>query len=179
MASATMTPYDLSVITRWLKVKAKDAMKECKMDEDGVISKRTPSDFVVSYELQWNDDDEQELWCWVYVLLAEKKNCLFRQKFDTVEGMIEDIISELKGKTYKCCKMSNCSKVAVEDDQCENCYVHDWHRGEECCICKEDNGHWISIACGHIIHKACFQAMTNNKCPLCRAPSSYTKEVNF
>ena len=179
MTSATLTAYDLSIITRWVRVKARDAMKECKEDEDGEISKGAQGDFLVSYELLWNDDDEQELWCMVYVLFAGKKSRIFRQKFDTVEGMVEDIISELKGRTYKCCKMSNCGKLAVEDDQCEDCYVHDWYRGEECCVCKEDNGHWISMTCGHIIHKACFYSMVNNKCPLCRAPSSYTKGVNF
>lgn len=179
MASVTMTPYDLSIITRWVKVNAKDAIKECKMTADGEITKHTPGDFVVSYELLWNDDDEQELWCWICVLLAGKRNCLFRQKFVTVEGMIEDITSELKGKTYKCCKMSNCGNLVVEDDQCEDCYVHDWYRGEECCVCKEDNGHWVRMECGHIIHKACFSSMVNSKCPLCRAPSSSLKEIKF
>lgn len=183
MTSATVTLYDLSIITRWVKIKAKDAVKECRLQDECIkeISKRTQGDFVVSYELCWDEEEEEEeeLWCWVYVLLAGRKHCIFRKKFDTVEKMNENITSELTGKTYKCCKMSNCGELAVEDDQCEDCYVHDWTRGEECCICKEDNGHWVGMACGHLIHKACFQAMGSRKCPLCRAPSVSTKEVNF
>ena len=179
MASASMTPYELSIITRWVKVNAKDAMKDCKMNEDGEISKRTPGDFEVSYELQWNDDDEQEVWCWVYTHFTGRKNCLFRQKFYTAEKMIEDLIAELKGKTYKHCKMPNCWRIAAEDDQCEDCYVHDWHRGENCCVCLEDGGHWVSMDCEHIIHRVCFLSMTEMKCPLCRAPTSSPKDVKF
>ena len=185
MTSATVTLYDLSIITRWIKIKAKDAMKECKeiyeeSGEGGEISKRTQGDFVVSYELSWDEnEEEQELWVWVYTILSRQKRCIFRERFSTVEKMTSSIISELTGKTYKCCRMAHCNSLAVEDDQCEDCYVHDWNRGEECCICKEDNGHWVGMACDHLIHKACFQAMGSSKCPLCRAPSVSTKEVNF
>lgn len=188
MASIILTPYDLQIITRWIRVKTKDAMKECKEDSDESIEKRTPGGFTVSYDLQWNDDEEQEVWC--YVTIPRRRGAalrIFQQKLDTAhnadpkvaERMIENIISELKSKTFKFCNMPNCYSLAVENDQCVDCYVHDWHRGEECCICKEDDGHWVSMNCDHIIHYNCFHAMDSKKCPLCRAPATLIKDVKF
>jgi hypothetical protein len=72
-----------------------------------------------------------------------------------------------------------CGQLATMNEACESCYIHSYVRSEEeggdCCICHENDGRWVKLQCGHILHRHCFLKIGRGdlqKCPLCRQQSS-------
>lgn len=65
--------------------------------------------------------------------------------------------------------------LASENGKCDNCYIYGFIRGEECAICKEDDGKpWLKTSCGHYFHDSCWYGIQENemqirKCPMCRS----------
>lgn len=59
--------------------------------------------------------------------------------------------------------------------ECDNCYIYGFVRGEECPICKEDDGKpWLKTSCEHHFHDMCWYRIHEvapgvRKCPLCRS----------
>ena len=77
-------------------------------------------------------------------------------------------------------KFCRCGEVATMNDACDRCYIHGYFRSEEeggaCCVCHENDGRWVKLHCGHILHKHCFikikteaPSASMRKCPLCRS----------
>ena len=88
---------------------------------------------------------------------------IFMQKFDN--------------KEYKKCKIMYCEKVAFKNGLCENDYIFDCkNKKDDCCICRENNGAWIKLNCGHVLHKECnFYNGSKEGCPLCSKKIEYKK----
>lgn len=89
-----------------------------------------------------------------------------------------DSIEEEKNKWIQC----RCENLATMNGVCDKCYIHGYVRSEEeggdCCICHENDGRWVKLACGHILHDRCFykiiyEANEGRKCPLCRQLSKF------
>ena len=74
----------------------------------------------------------------------------------------------------KCGRLGKFRSYHPESYECDNCYVYGFIRGEECSICKEDDGKpWIKTSCEHHFHDACWYKINQvepgvRKCPLCR-----------
>jgi hypothetical protein len=74
-----------------------------------------------------------------------------------------------------------CGTLATMNGTCDSCYIHGYVRSEEkggdCCVCHENDGRWVKLQCGHILHRHCFIKIgvegTKRKCPLCRASSDF------
>ena len=91
-----------------------------------------------------------------------------------------DWVQEKKNKWTQC----RCGTLATMNGACHKCYIHSYVRSEEeggdCCVCHENNGRWVKLACGHILHNHCFyqivmEAGEKRKCPLCRNLSKIPK----
>lgn len=77
--------------------------------------------------------------------------------------------------TCHCGRLSQHHVLESENGKCNNCYIYGMIRGEECAICKEDDGKpWVKTSCGHYFHDSCWYHIEENiddirKCPLCRS----------
>lgn len=97
---------------------------------------------------------------------------------DVAEKMVEDkrvkeyfteTLKELINKEFIMCKCGNLSKEEY-DNKCGVCYIESYKRGEDCCVCLEDDYRWIKLLpCNHILHLHCWRKIRGNKCPLCRS----------
>jgi hypothetical protein len=79
-------------------------------------------------------------------------------------------------------RLCRCGSLATMKEACDSCYIHSYVRPEEegdCCVCHENDGRWVRLSCGHILHMHCFSQIelhhdrTNRKCPMCRQLSNY------
>lgn len=89
-----------------------------------------------------------------------------------------DSLEEKKNKWLQC----RCGHLATMNGACDKCYIHSYVRTEEeggdCCVCAENDGRWVKLECGHILHNHCFfkiiqEADERRKCPLCRQLSKF------
>ena len=74
-----------------------------------------------------------------------------------------------------CGRLGKTHLLESDNGKCDNCYIYGFKRGEECAICKEDDGKpWLKTSCGHYFHDSCWYGIEENemqvrKCPLCRS----------
>jgi hypothetical protein len=72
-----------------------------------------------------------------------------------------------------------CGKEVARGGLCKDCFIHAYERTEEeggdCCVCHENNGRWVKLECGHILHKHCWSKIVGSKCPLCRRQNNNQK----
>jgi len=92
-----------------------------------------------------------------------------------------------KHKTLTICPCGRLGKDDHDSDdaksngKCNNCYIYGFERGEECSICKEDDGKpWIKTSCGHFFHELCWSHVIPihhiKKCPLCRTEQNHVEK---
>ena len=98
-------------------------------------------------------------------------------KMETILAWLDSIEIE-KNKWMQC----HCGRRATMNGACDECYIHSYVRSEEeggdCCVCHENDGRWVKLDCGHILHNHCFfeikvEAEQKRKCPLCRHQSRW------
>jgi hypothetical protein len=123
--------------------------------------------FRCDIHLEWEFDDEEEIDHETMRILVSIKYKDFQLGSRIVTDSDEKEWVESLVKTYTLCGCSK--KVAEKDGWCKSCYPYVYKQGEECCICKEDEGVWIQLdVCKHIIHLGCWEKVEGLKCPLCR-----------
>ena len=94
--------------------------------------------------------------------------CEDEVKYNDIEKVMNKI-EELEDKEYKKCKIMYCKNLACKNELCEKDYIYDCKNDKyDCCICKENDGAWVKLTCGHILHKACYSESKIKNCPLCR-----------
>ena len=89
-------------------------------------------------------------------------------------------------------RMCACGRLGKMDHQlesergkCNNCYIYGFVRGEDCSICKEDDGKpWIKTSCGHCFHDMCWSGIPKTdqhtrKCPLCRSIQDHNSIIKL
>jgi hypothetical protein len=117
--------------------------------------------------LEWDFDDEEEIDHETIRMVVSINYKDFQLGSRIVTDSDEKEWVESLVKTYTLCRCS--MKVAVKDGLCGRCYPYVYKQGEECCICREDEGLWIQLdVCKHIIHLDCWDKVEGLKCPLCR-----------
>lgn len=120
---------------------------------------------------------------WEWKIMACKE---FQVKTVKLEMLLDwlDYVEETKNKWTFC--RYQCGDLATMNGACERCYIHSYVRSEEeggdCCVCRENDGRWVKIRCGHILHYHCFMKIPplqdgtgNRKCPMCRELCSFAK----
>jgi hypothetical protein len=94
-------------------------------------------------------------------------------QLQTLRSHFEPLIGK-KG-LCPCGRLGRFHLLEIENGKCNNCYIYGMVRGEECSICKEDDGKpWLKTSCGHHFHDTCWYKISENeyeerKCPLCRS----------
>lgn len=101
-----------------------------------------------------------------FVLHNEECVALLRSKFSVHIGPKSLCV---------CGRMGRNHLLTSESGKCNNCYIYGMIRGEECAICKEDDGKpWIKTSCEHYFHDMCWYRIHSDyyhdrRCPMCRS----------
>ena len=149
----------------WNDLESKESISETIIYNDSI-------DIVITKNESDDDNENNDLNKSIIVRQKTLNNILYsvfwqNQSLDEVLYIIEqkeNIVIDL-------CKF--CDSPAKKNNLCKKCYLYHYIRGEDCCICFEDDGMWIKLTeCGHYIHNICFKRIGNNKCPLCRCFNS-------
>ena len=188
----TITKKQVQVIKRFIEINI-DYDKEYSLssifdDDFNHLIKSEFGNFKVCFNwngvIEDNEDGFLEIDCYL------KGNLIFTEKmskkgetFKADKKMVKDVMKKLDklvGKTFVKCKIMGCTKFVFNDNLCKDDYMFDCkNEDDDCCICKENDGKWVKLGCGHILHSACFWSMVvkrktlRDNCPLCR------QEVNY
>ena len=83
---------------------------------------------------------------------------------------VSAVIMERLCDAYRLCHCGH--DLESEDGWCSMCYIHRHERSDEeggvCCICHENEGRWVKLGCGHVMHRHCQQKLVKACCPMCR-----------
>jgi hypothetical protein len=64
------------------------------------------------------------------------------------------------------------------EHRCENCYLYWFKRTDDrCAVCLEDEGVWVKLSCGHILHQHCWTRTKGVQCPVCRVVTDSERSV--
>lgn len=153
--------------------------------------------FKVSFEREKEYDDEDEFkksTIMIYVRLDYKSDNInffysygldmleyFKDDYEKYEKTIYDWLKTSVFKKIIFCKHCQERRVHEDEDLCEECFIF-WYKHDDMCpICYDDEGVFIKLECGHILHKKCWDtyikeskksdiaiALNDMKCMLCR-----------
>jgi hypothetical protein len=193
------TQFCFNAITKWIKIKSNNIIKNytpdelsniCHIDEQygSYFHYFKINNFEVKLSINLNYDNEEVEFKDIDLSIILNDNDIYETTFikcddnkklyiipDYDENIINNI-ANLINKKFINCKQSNCNNLVSNDcDQngfCDNCWIHDYHRGDICGICQEDDGYWIKTTCNHYFHKCCYFEYTikgKKECPLCKS----------
>jgi len=101
--------------------------------------------------------------------------------------IVKIILKEQKiYRVYKRIKMY-CSGVTNKNTPCLNkckgkenyCYIHKKKKYNECMICYEHCTKEYKMKCGHSMCMTCTHRCTDIRCPMCRALTNESGEINY
>jgi hypothetical protein len=124
-------------------------------------------------------ENEEKWWMGLYLNSNGARRLIERKTISARGEQTEDrYLSALAWvvglpKEWKICLCGG--EKAIRGDFCRTCYLHSYKRTEEeggdCCVCHENNGRWVKLECGHILHSYCWGKVVGKNCPLCRKAS--------
>ena len=64
------------------------------------------------------------------------------------------------------------------EHRCESCFVYWYKRTDDrCSVCLEDEGVWVKLSCGHILHQHCWTRIKGFQCPVCRTVTDNKENI--
>jgi hypothetical protein len=109
------------------------------------------------------------------------------QKDETVRSAIEKYCSQI----YYVCKCGELAKPRLGmlipnppphciEHRCETCFLYWFKRTDDrCAVCLEDEGVWVKLSCGHILHQHCWGDIQGMVCPVCRTMTDSQKNIQY
>jgi hypothetical protein len=197
-------PYTAELAYRWYIATYKemiedlDKLRETIEQEEHCTSlyeKRLNEEISVRYHLCMdNEDNDIEI---EYVLKlfghSEIKHYIpiFHEAVEVVknETKVRSEIEQFCNQTYYVCKCGELAKPRLGflipnpppnciEYRCETCYLYWFKRTDDrCAVCLEDEGVWVKLSCGHILHQHCWGDIEGMACPVCRSMTDSKKNV--
>lgn len=107
--------------------------------------------------------------------------CNFIQSESAVRARIQKFCEQ----THYVCKCGQLAKPRLihytpnhSEHRCETCYLYWFKRTDDrCSICLEDEGVWVKLGCGHILHHHCWMRTPTTQCPVCRTLNECTSNI--
>jgi hypothetical protein len=203
------TQFCFNAITKWIKIKSNNIIKNYTPDElaQWEIDEQYGSyfhyfrinNFQVKLSINLHNDDEEVEFKDIDLIIILNDNYIYQttiikcddnKKLYIIPDYDEKIINNIANlinKKFINCKQSNCKNLVSNDcDQngfCDDCWIHDYHRGDVCGICQEDDGYWIKTSCNHYFHKCCYYKYSISLqigkilCPLCKTIGDFDKKI--
>lgn len=183
MATITLSARDIEVALRWTEVHAFKLFDY--LYEDALLN--TTTEYVYEHDYisvliyvmkKYDNDVDTRIRVCVYVPPYRHDKLfstilLYPHQISSLRSLF---LPHIGVKSICACgRLGKPHLLASEHATCDNCYIYGFHRGEECSICKEDDGKpWIKTSCGHYFHDMCWYGIIDDndkmrKCPLCRS----------
>jgi len=181
--SIQFTDREIEIAIRWCEVNASKLFSH--LYENNLLHPETTYEFnsriSITIHTMKKQDIDTDLRIRIIVFLSpyehDKFFSLIINRSYEISSLRNLFLETLTGDILlcKCGRLGKFRSYHPESYECDNCYIYGFIRGEECSICKEDDGKpWIKTSCGHHFHDACWYKINQveqgvRKCPLCRS----------
>ncbi len=181
--SIQFTDREIQIATRWTEVHALKLFSH--LNENPLLDPNTQYEFhsrvsVIIHTMKENERDREGR-IRIIVFLAPYQHDKFFSCILSNATHILSLHNTFKDALYGPIQLCMCGRLGItrffreEEATCDNCYIYGFVRGEECSICKDDDGKpWLKTSCDHHFHDMCWYRIRESepgvrKCPLCRS----------
>jgi len=205
MELTIQNPYTVELAHRWFVATFEELLSENRAqlremieleDRCTILREKTlNSEIRASYHLCLNDDDEIEMDYIIELFDNPHISCKIPVYYEACgfvqnENEIINRVQKFCSKLFYICKCGQLAKPRLGvfvsnpppkcvEHRCESCYLYWFKRTDDrCAICLEDEGVWVKLSCGHIIHQHCWvKIFEDGRCPVCRVSVEHEKSI--
>jgi Zinc finger, C3HC4 type (RING finger) len=176
---------DIEVALRWSEVHAKKLFNHLYEDialapEYRYYYENKIAVKITTLKNDYRDEDTRvKVSCFLYPYESDSFFSIVLHHTSQIISLRELFIPHIGIKQIcPCGRLGKTHLLESENGKCNNCYIYGFVRGEECSICKEDDGKpWLQTSCNHYFHDVCWYNISIyrnyvRKCPLCRSEQS-------
>ncbi len=196
-------PYTVELAHRWFVATFQEFFdcrgklrEKIELDDRYTImhEKCLNSEIQASYHLSLDSDNKIEIEYIIELFGNSRVSEVIPVFYETCEfiqcaSAVRTRIQKFCDKVHYVCKCGQLAKPRLGflvpnpaphcvEHRCENCYLYWFKRTDDrCAVCLEDEGVWVKLSCGHILHQHCWGRIKGVQCPVCRVSVESGKSV--